>query len=72
MKSTEQIPGPASVKQETHPMLHAVSNSYPMSFTPPTWLGQEEIWIFYNITRKNGSGSSHHIFLQEGSWINLQ
>lgn len=36
MKSTEQIPGPASVKQETHPMLHAVSNSYPMSFTPPT------------------------------------
>lgn len=36
MKSTEQIPGPASVKQETHHMLHAVSNSYPISFTPPT------------------------------------
>lgn len=52
MKSTEQIPGPASVKQETHHMLHAGSNSHLISFTPPTWLGQEEIWIFYNITPK--------------------
>lgn len=72
MKSTEQIPAPASVKQEIHHVLQAVSNSHLMSFTPPTWLGQEEIWIFYNITPKNGSGSRHRIFPQERSWINLR